>query len=69
MENRYAFQIVVEYSSFSVYPTGTKITYPNEGDEDPILATGDLVIIIEELQHQLFCKEQNDLIIKVCVTC
>ncbi|KAG2319361.1 hypothetical protein Bca4012_054387 [Brassica carinata] len=42
---------------------GTKITYPEKGNEHPGVIPADLVFIIEEKPHPVFTREGNDLIV------
>lgn len=42
---------------------GTKITFPDKGNERPNVVPSDLVFIIDEKPHSLFTREGNDLII------
>jgi len=41
---------------------GTKITFPEEGDEEPGIIPADIVFILEEKPHPIFKREGNDLI-------
>ena len=43
------------------YKTGTKITFPNEGDEDRGLAAGDVVFVLDEKPHPYFTRAGNEL--------
>jgi DnaJ-class molecular chaperone len=47
---------------------GTKITYPGDGDQQSGLPPQDLVFIIRELQHQVFVREKDDLILNKTIT-
>ncbi|CDP15871.1 unnamed protein product [Coffea canephora] len=49
---------------------GTKITFPDKGNELPGVAPADLVFIIDEKPHRVFTREGNDLIVtqKVSLT-
>ncbi|KFK29392.1 hypothetical protein AALP_AA7G127400 [Arabis alpina] len=42
---------------------GTKITFPEKGNEHPGVIPADLVFIIDEKPHPLFTREGNDLIV------
>ncbi|KAL6850252.1 hypothetical protein ACP4OV_020879 [Aristida adscensionis] len=42
---------------------GTKITFPEKGNEAPNMTPADIVFIIEEKPHEVFTREGNDLII------
>lgn len=43
---------------------GQRIVLKNEGDEEPGIEAGDLIIIIEEKPHSLFTRKGNDLFMK-----
>lgn len=42
---------------------GTKITFPEKGNEQPNLVPADLVFIVDEKPHSVFTREGNDLIV------
>lgn len=42
---------------------GTKITFPEKGNEQPNVTPSDLVFIIDEKPHNLFTRDGNDLIV------
>ncbi|ESQ50435.1 hypothetical protein EUTSA_v10002032mg [Eutrema salsugineum] len=42
---------------------GTKITFPEKGNEQPGVTPADLVFIIDEKPHPVFTREGNDLIV------
>ncbi|KAL5223427.1 hypothetical protein ABZP36_028140 [Zizania latifolia] len=42
---------------------GTKITFPEKGNEAPNVTPADIVFIIEEKPHEIFTREGNDLVI------
>ncbi|KAF8043344.1 hypothetical protein BT93_A1629 [Corymbia citriodora subsp. variegata] len=42
---------------------GTKITFPEKGNEQPNVIPADLVFIIDEKPHNVFTRDGNDLII------
>ncbi|XP_062233967.1 uncharacterized protein LOC133931141 [Phragmites australis] len=41
---------------------GTKITFPEKGNEAPNMTAADIVFIIEEKPHDVFTREGNDLV-------
>ncbi|KAK1286954.1 hypothetical protein QJS10_CPB20g01875 [Acorus calamus] len=41
---------------------GTKITFPEKGNEQPNIIPADLVFIIDEKPHSIFTREGNDLV-------
>jgi DnaJ-class molecular chaperone len=47
---------------------GTKITYPGDGDQQSGQPPQDLVFIIRELQHPIFVREKDDLIVNKTIT-
>ncbi|XP_027340414.1 dnaJ homolog subfamily B member 4-like isoform X1 [Abrus precatorius] len=42
---------------------GTKITFPEKGNEQPNVTPADLVFIIDEKPHSIFTRDGNDLIV------
>ncbi|XP_047149859.1 dnaJ protein homolog 1-like [Vigna umbellata] len=42
---------------------GTKITFPEKGNEQPNLTPADLVFIIDEKPHGVFTRDGNDLVV------
>ncbi|KAJ0051999.1 hypothetical protein Pint_02328 [Pistacia integerrima] len=42
---------------------GTKITFPEKGNEQPNVVPADLVFIIDEKPHSVFTRDGNDLIV------
>ncbi|CAA0823625.1 DNAJ heat shock family protein [Striga hermonthica] len=42
---------------------GTKITFPEKGNEQPNIIPSDLVFIIDEKPHSVFTRDGNDLIV------
>ncbi|XP_028807833.1 dnaJ homolog subfamily B member 13 [Neltuma alba] len=42
---------------------GTKITFPEKGNEQPHVTPADLVFIIDEKPHSVFTRDGNDLIV------
>jgi DnaJ-class molecular chaperone len=44
------------------WKTGTKITFPREGDQSPNTIPADIVFIIKDKPHSLFKRDGSDLI-------
>ncbi|KAL2473653.1 DNAJ heat shock family protein [Forsythia ovata] len=42
---------------------GTKITFPEKGNEQPNVVPADLVFIVDEKPHSVFTREGNDLVV------
>ena len=42
---------------------GTKITFPEKGNEQPNVVPSDLVFIIDEKPHSMFTRDGNDLVV------
>lgn len=42
---------------------GTKITFPEKGNEQPNVIPADLVFVIDEKPHSVFTRDGNDLIV------
>lgn len=47
---------------------GQKISFAGEGDQSPGLEPGDIIIILEEKDHNLFKRKDMDLIMKIDIT-
>lgn len=47
---------------------GTKITFPEKGNEQPNVIPADLVFIIDEKPHSVFTRDGNDLIVTQKIT-
>ncbi|CBI30610.3 unnamed protein product, partial [Vitis vinifera] len=47
---------------------GTKITFPEKGNEQPNVIPADLVFIIDEKPHSKFTREGNDLVVTQKIT-
>lgn len=43
---------------------GTKITFPEKGDEEPGVTPADLIFVIEEKPHPVFRRDGNNLVVK-----
>jgi len=53
---------VIEVKIGAGWKTGMKITYPEAGDKHPRRPAQDLVFVIEEIPHEYFKREGDDLI-------
>uniref|UniRef100_A0A5B7BHD8 Putative Chaperone DnaJ, C-terminal n=1 Tax=Davidia involucrata TaxID=16924 RepID=A0A5B7BHD8_DAVIN len=42
---------------------GTKITFPEKGNQEPGVVPGDLIFVVDEKPHALFKRDGNDLVI------
>ncbi|KAK9054490.1 hypothetical protein SSX86_025568 [Deinandra increscens subsp. villosa] len=42
---------------------GTKVTFPEKGNQEPGVIAADLVFIIDEKPHEVFTREGNDLVV------
>jgi len=40
----------------------TKLTFPNSGDEEVDMETGDLILVLKEKPHPRFKRDKNDLV-------
>ncbi|KFM76618.1 DnaJ-like protein subfamily A member 1, partial [Stegodyphus mimosarum] len=47
---------------------GHKITFAGEGDQEPGLEPGDIVIVLDEKEHDVFKRSGNDLIMRMELT-
>lgn len=50
------------------WKTGTKITFPEKGNEQPGVIPADVIFVIDEKQHELFKRDGNDLLVVQKVT-
>uniref|UniRef100_A0A1I8G3G4 J domain-containing protein n=1 Tax=Macrostomum lignano TaxID=282301 RepID=A0A1I8G3G4_9PLAT len=46
---------------------GQQIRFTGEGDQDPELEPGDIVIVLEEREHETFIRRSRDLILKLTI--
>ncbi|XP_065199849.1 dnaJ homolog subfamily A member 1-like [Planococcus citri] len=46
---------------------GQKIVFNGEGDQDPGLEPGDIVVLLEEKEHPVFKRSRNDLILRMTI--
>ncbi|XP_024137919.1 dnaJ homolog subfamily A member 4 [Oryzias melastigma] len=44
---------------------GQKITFQGEGDQEPGLEPGDVIIVLDQKEHPVFQRQDNDLIMKM----
>merc|ERR1711963_1056570 len=54
---------VIEINVRPGWKTGTKITFSEMGDEAPGTIPADLVFVVQEIPHNTFKREKNDLIV------
>ena len=47
---------------------GQKITFSGEGDQEPGLEPGDIIIVLDEKEHSLFKRNGIDLIMKMQIS-
>lgn len=47
---------------------GHKVTFAGEGDQEPGLEAGDIVIVLDEKEHPVFKRSGNDLILRMELT-
>lgn len=47
---------------------GTKITFPEKGNQEPGAAPGDLIFVVDEKPHDLFKRDGNDLVFTKRIT-
>lgn len=43
---------------------GTKITFPEKGNEEPGVVPADLIFVVEERPHSIYTRDGNDLVVK-----
>jgi len=47
---------------------GQKIHFTGEGDQEPEMEAGDVIIVLDEKEHEVFSRKGNDLILKMTIT-
>jgi DnaJ family protein A protein 1 len=47
---------------------GKKITFSGEGDQEPGLEPGDIIVVLDEKDHPIFKREKTDLHMKMPLT-
>lgn len=47
---------------------GQKITFASEGDQEPGLEPGDIIIVLDEKEHSVFKRNGVDLIMKMDIS-
>lgn len=47
---------------------GKKITFSGEGDQEPGLQPGDIIVVLDEKDHPVFKRDKTDLHIKMPIT-
>lgn len=47
---------------------GTKITFPEKGNEEPGVIPADLIFVVDEKPHPIYIREGNDLVVKQEIT-
>jgi DnaJ family protein A protein 1 len=47
---------------------GKKITFNGEGDQEPGLEPGDIVVVLDEKEHGVFKRAKTDLHLKMSIT-
>lgn len=50
------------------WKSGTKITFPNEGDEHPNKEPADVIFVVEEKEHPVFKRERDNLVVETTVS-
>ncbi|KAK6123264.1 hypothetical protein DH2020_042992 [Rehmannia glutinosa] len=47
---------------------GTKITFPEKGNEEPGVIPADLIFVVDEKPHPVYTRDSNDLVVKQEIT-
>ena len=62
-------QIIMEVDIKPGWKTGTKVTFPNHGDDDPGgCEAADLTFVIKAQPHPIFNRVGDDLTCKICIS-
>ena len=59
---------ILEVSVEKGMEDGQKITFTSEGDQEPGLEPGDIIIVLDEKEHAHFKRNGIDLIMKMQIT-
>ena len=59
---------ILEVSVDKGMEDGQKITFTGEGDQEPALEPGDIIIVLDEKEHPLFKRNGIDLIMKMQIS-
>ena len=59
---------ILEVSVDKGMEDGQKITFTGEGDQEPTLEPGDIIIVLDEKEHPLFKRNGTDLIMKMQIS-
>ncbi|XVF09162.1 hypothetical protein REPUB_Repub07fG0067900 [Reevesia pubescens] len=65
------FRILEEILTIEIKPgwkRGTKITFPEKGNEEPGIIPADVIFVIEEKPHSLYKRDGNDLVVNQEIT-
>ncbi|XP_022737851.1 dnaJ homolog subfamily B member 4-like [Durio zibethinus] len=65
------FRTVEEILTIEIKPgwkRGTKITFPEKGNEEPGIIPADVIFVIEEKPHALYKRDGNDLVVNQEIT-
>ena len=53
---------IIEINIQPGWKEGTKLTYPNMGNSSPFEVSGDIILIVTQLDHEIFERLDNDLV-------
>ena len=67
VQSREKFQ-TNQWNVFAGSKDGQKITFYGEGDQEPNLQAGDVIIVLDERPHKTFKRKHNDLICNLEIT-
>ena len=65
------FRTLEEILTIEIKPgwkRGTKITFPEKGNEEPGIIPADVIFVIEEKPHALYKRDGNDLVVNQEIT-
>ena len=59
---------ILEVSVDKGMEDGQKVTFSGEGDQEPGLEPGDIIIVLDEKAHTLFKRNGSDLVMKMDIS-
>ncbi|KAK1381344.1 Protein kinase domain-containing protein [Heracleum sosnowskyi] len=63
MTKRVKHRLSLEEVELAGWKKGTRITFPEKGNQEPGVTPGDLIFIVDEKPHAVFKRDGNDLVI------
>ncbi|CAA0820829.1 DNAJ heat shock family protein [Striga hermonthica] len=71
LDSQGKLQVLEEILTIDIKPgwkKGTKITFPEKGNEEPGIIPADLIFVLDERPHPVYTRDGNDLIARLEIT-